>query len=103
MNTMNHVSHLLAAVAILSEAQAQDVKRNIPYADPAHERQVLDVYSPHHAKNLPESFLDDYRNIQGRMVPMQIRAFQDGQPILDITMIEVKFLEKVASSEFEKP
>src|SRR6266480_3695287 len=56
MNTMNHVFHLLVAVAFLSEARAQDVKRNIPYADPAHERQVLDVYSPHHAKNLPVVF-----------------------------------------------
>jgi acetyl esterase/lipase len=56
MNTMKHVSHLLVAVAFLSEARAQDVKRNIPYADPAHERQVLDVYSPHHAKNLPVVF-----------------------------------------------
>src|SRR5437867_2466518 len=56
MNTMNHVFHLLVAVAILSEARAEDVKRNIPYADPAHERQVLDVYSPHNAKNLPVVF-----------------------------------------------
>ncbi len=29
------------------------VKRNLPYADLAHERQVLDVYSPQGAKNLP--------------------------------------------------
>jgi len=53
---MNHVSHLLVALALLSEARAQDVKRNIPYADPAHERQVLDVYSPPNAKNLPVVF-----------------------------------------------
>src|ERR1700730_16073140 len=56
MNTMNHVSYLFIAVAILSEARAQDVKRNIPYAEPAHERQVLDVYAPHDAKNLPVVF-----------------------------------------------
>src|SRR5258707_9366383 len=56
MNTMNHVSQLLVAVAFLSEARAPDVKRNIPYADPAHERQVLDVYSPPNAKNLPVVF-----------------------------------------------
>jgi acetyl esterase/lipase len=56
MNTMNHASHLLIAIAFLSEARAQDVKRNIPYAEPAHERQVLDVYSPHNAKNLPVVF-----------------------------------------------
>ena len=53
---MNHVSYLLLGVVFLSEAQAQDVQRNIPYADPAHERQVLDVYSPHNAKNLPVVF-----------------------------------------------
>src|SRR5438128_10489298 len=56
MNTMNHICPLLVAVAFLSEAQAQDVKRNIPYADPAHERQVLDVYSLPDAKNLPVVF-----------------------------------------------
>lgn len=47
---------LLVAVALLSEAQAQEVKRNIPYANPAHERQVLDVYSPPGAKGLPVVF-----------------------------------------------
>src|SRR5881398_979346 len=56
MTTMHHVSLLLVAVALLSEAPAQDVKRNIPYADPAHERQVFDVYAPPHAKNLPVVF-----------------------------------------------
>jgi acetyl esterase/lipase len=50
---MNRISYLLVAVAILSEARAQDVKRDITYADPAHERQVLDVYSSTNAKNLP--------------------------------------------------
>jgi acetyl esterase/lipase len=50
---MYAVGHLLIAGAILSQAPAQDAKRNIPYADSAHERQVLDVYSPPNAKNLP--------------------------------------------------
>ena len=53
---MNRVWHLFVALAFLSEAHAQDVVRSIPYADPAHERQVLDVYSPHNAKNLPVVF-----------------------------------------------
>src|SRR4051794_19019922 len=56
MNTMNHVCRLLIAVAFLSEARAQDVKRDIPYADPAHERQVLDIYSPRDATNRPVVF-----------------------------------------------
>lgn len=47
---------LIAAVSLWSVAQAQEVKRNIPYANPAHERQVLDVYSPAGAKNLPVVF-----------------------------------------------
>jgi acetyl esterase/lipase len=53
---MKHVSCLLVAVACLSGARAQDVKRNIPYAEKADERQVLDVYSPKNAKGLPVVF-----------------------------------------------
>ena len=53
---MKHLFLLLVAVAIVSQARAQDIKRNIPYAEPADERQVLDVYSPHDAKNLPVVF-----------------------------------------------
>jgi acetyl esterase/lipase len=53
---MPHLCHLLLAVASLADAPAQEVKRNIPYAQPAHERQVLDVYSPPNAKNLPVVF-----------------------------------------------
>lgn len=56
MVTMKILSCLFIALALLSEVQAQDVKRNIPYADPADERQVLDVYSPRDAKNLPVVF-----------------------------------------------
>ena len=53
---MKHLTQLFVALALLSEAQAQNIKRDIPYADPAHERQVLDVYSPAGAKNLPVVF-----------------------------------------------
>ena len=53
---MNHACRLLIAAALLSEARAQDVKRDIPYADPAQERQVLDVYSPRNATGLPVVF-----------------------------------------------
>lgn len=53
---MKYLSPLFIAIALLAEAQAQEVKRNIPYADPADERQVLDVYSPPSAKNLPVVF-----------------------------------------------
>jgi acetyl esterase/lipase len=56
MDAMKHFACLLIVLALLSETQAQEVKRNIPYADSAHERQVLDVYSPRDAKDLPVVF-----------------------------------------------
>jgi acetyl esterase/lipase len=40
-------------LALVTASNAQEVKRNIPYATPAHERHVLDVYCPSHAKDLP--------------------------------------------------
>jgi acetyl esterase/lipase len=49
----------LALVMALAEQhdKAYDVKRDIPYAKPAHKRQVLDVYSPpKKANNLPVVF-----------------------------------------------
>ena len=45
---------LVIAFALLSEARAQDVKRDIPYG--SQDRQVLDVYSPPGAKDLPVVF-----------------------------------------------
>jgi acetyl esterase/lipase len=53
---MNHLGHLVVAIVLLSQAQAQDIKHSFPYANPAHERQVLDVYSRQDAKNLPVVF-----------------------------------------------
>src|SRR5260370_31508920 len=77
---MNYVPQLLVAVAILSEAQAQDVKRDIHYADPAHERKVLDVYSPHNAKNLPVVFWihgGGWQTGDKTSVQMKPQAFMD--------------------------
>jgi arylformamidase len=54
MNPMKSFAYLLVAFALLSEARAQDVKRDIPYGD--QERQVLDVYSPPGAKDRPVVF-----------------------------------------------
>jgi acetyl esterase/lipase len=47
---------VLATLMLLSVAHAQNLTSNIPYADPAHERQVLDIYAPTDAKNLPVVF-----------------------------------------------
>jgi arylformamidase len=56
--TMKHASLLFIGCAFLAEAQAhaQEIKRDIPYTSPAHERQVLDVYGPSGAKSLPVVF-----------------------------------------------
>jgi acetyl esterase/lipase len=53
---MRLVSSLLAVLAVAAGARAQDVKRDIAYVNPPQERQVLDVYSPPGAKNLPVVF-----------------------------------------------
>ncbi len=53
---MKRLPHLLIALALLSGAQAQSVKRDLSYAEPAGERQVLDVYAPGNARNLPVVF-----------------------------------------------
>ncbi len=47
---------VLALLVFLSCGQAQNLTSNIPYADPADERQVLDVYTPDGARNLPVIF-----------------------------------------------
>lgn len=46
----------LIPLAFACVAQAEIVKRDIPYAEPANERQMLDVYAPDNAKNLPVVF-----------------------------------------------
>ncbi len=46
----------LALLLLVSTAQAQKLTSNVPYADPAHERQVLDIYAPEDAKKLPVIF-----------------------------------------------
>src|SRR5437588_4951964 len=68
---------LLLAVA---GARAQDVKRDIPYADPAQKRQVLDVYSPKGAKDLPVVFWihgGGWQTGDKKDVQVKPRAFTD--------------------------
>lgn len=43
-------------VASAAAASAQDVQRDIPYADKPHARQVLDIYTPSGAKDAPVVF-----------------------------------------------
>ncbi len=55
---MKRVTLSLVALALApwAGAHAQVVRRDIPYAAPAHERQRLDVYAPPDAKGLPVVF-----------------------------------------------
>jgi acetyl esterase/lipase len=46
----------LALCLLTALAHAQEIKRDIPYANPPAERQVLDIYAPKGAKNLPVVF-----------------------------------------------
>jgi acetyl esterase/lipase len=41
---------------VVTVARAQNLTSNVPYADGAHERQVLDIYSPDGAEDLPVVF-----------------------------------------------
>lgn len=47
---------IIASLLLASVAQAQNLKSDIPYASPALPRQVLDIYAPDGAKNLPVVF-----------------------------------------------
>jgi arylformamidase len=56
MKPVRYSANLIVVFTLLSQARAQDVRRDIPYAGPPHERQVLDVYSPPGAKGRPVVF-----------------------------------------------
>lgn len=49
-------SILLASLVLCTTAVAQNMKSNISYVESGHERQVLDIYAPAIAKNLPVVF-----------------------------------------------
>jgi arylformamidase len=70
---------LFVAVACFAEAQAQTVTRDIPYAT-THERQVLDVYAPVGATNLPVVFWihgGGWQSGDKSMVALKPKAFMD--------------------------
>lgn len=53
---MKRLLPLVALLCFAPLALAQEVKKDIPYANPALERQVLDIYAPKDAKGLPVVF-----------------------------------------------
>jgi acetyl esterase/lipase len=46
----------LAFLLLVSVAHAQNLKSNLPYANPAQDRQVLDIHAPDNAKDFPVVF-----------------------------------------------
>jgi arylformamidase len=80
MPSMKHVLWLfLVSAACVSDAYAQKVTRDIPYAT-AHERQVLDVYAPAGAKNVPVVFWihgGGWQTGDKTMVALKPKAFTD--------------------------
>jgi acetyl esterase/lipase len=77
---MRLASSLLALLAFAAAAPAQDVKRDIPYTDKPHERQVLDVYAPAGAKNLPVVFWihgGGWQTGDKKQVELKPRAFTE--------------------------
>jgi arylformamidase len=76
---VKHVCLLLAAVTCAAEAHAQRVTRDVPYAA-VHERQVLDVYAPAGAKDLPVVFWihgGGWQTGDKSMVALKPKAFMD--------------------------
>ena len=70
---------LLVCVAGVTGAHAQPVARDIPYGT-THERQVLDVYAPAGAKNLPVVFWihgGGWQSGEKTMVALKPKAFTD--------------------------
>ncbi len=70
---------LVIALAPVSPALAQRVLRDVPYAT-AHARQVLDVYAPEGAKNLPVVFWihgGGWQTGDKGMVALKPKAFND--------------------------
>jgi arylformamidase len=78
-NCVCRIAVLLAAVGCVSDAHAQRVTRDVPYAT-AHERQVLDVHAPAGAKNLPVVFWvhgGGWQTGDKSMVALKPKAFTD--------------------------
>jgi len=53
---MKFLLSLAVAFAGTTAAWSQDIKRDVPYTEPAHKLQVLDVFAPKGAKDLPVVF-----------------------------------------------
>jgi hypothetical protein len=50
-----------------------------------------------------EDFYRDFKDDQGYKRPMRIAAYRNGKKILEMELLDVKYLDKVDDAEFTKP
>ena len=50
-----------------------------------------------------EIHYDDYRKIDGLMVPMEMRCLRDGKEVMKMTIQDIKFMDKIDRKIFAKP
>jgi len=50
-----------------------------------------------------DTYLSDYRDVNGVLVPMRIKGFQGDKPILDVRLLEVRFPDQIDDAAFAKP
>lgn len=92
--------YLLALLLLVPVVEAQSLKSNIPYADPALERQVLDIYAPESGRNLPVVFWihgGGWQSGEKTDVALKPRAFTE-RGLLFVS-INHRFLPKVAMEQ----
>src|SRR5918911_1728955 len=77
---MRLIPPTLVALALTAGVRAQDVQRDVLYADKADEKQVLDIYAPKGAKGLPVVFWihgGGWQTGDKKDVQLKPRAFTD--------------------------
>ena len=50
-----------------------------------------------------ETTYEQYKDVDGGMVPMRIKAVQDGKMLVDLTLVDLKFADKFDDDTFAKP
>jgi hypothetical protein len=56
-----------------------------------------------HTEVEEEHILDDYKDVNGEKHPMHVTIMRDGKKFLEMEVTEVKYVEKLDDSLFEKP
>lgn len=65
------------------------------------ERRVLDLSSQQEVNE--EKFIIEYQEKDGMKIAKKVLVLRDGKKLMDVEVVEVKFMEKMDDSEFAKP